>query len=204
MAGVTHLQEFHSDTDMAGQTELKVHKLYIARALPVRLYVTPSYYTIAWPGQIRFSELEAEAIDSLSEVLFASGPRRPLAVPYLREAAKVSFILSGDEPQLLTFKLQDRVQYRHYKQLLAYPGSISFARYDVGEASDTLRRYTFTAENPDFFTKEESELAIQLPKSQLLPSAALRWVASHHNSASKHAGERDYSETLAEIQQLID
>lgn len=141
-----------------------------------RFFVMPTGCTLAWDGVVDFSKIDNMALVDLSSRLSVAKWR--FSSHYLHDATKVALLITGEKDQLLRLTLASIDDYAVYRKALARL-SVTFVRYEVDLGISSLR-YVFTAENPEFSTRHQPELALMLPKDQFWPMTLLNWILDHH------------------------
>jgi len=161
------------------------------------LYLTADNYTLAWDGSLDFEYLDETARYYLYKQLDAT--KTIFSFSLERYTTEASLIVSGE---LKKFQFAHVKQPEEYRQVLADPNQISFARYDF-KLESLPHTYSFTAENPACTPQKDREMAILLPRSLPLTKSTLRWVVGNHVSFRELKLAVDYHYTSALLDKLI-
>lgn len=174
--GIEEFNQKHSDKGNFA-FEVKTRDLWLGY-----LYLDPEYTSFAWPGNIDYSKLEAEALKCLA--LAKSNGAKPMSPDSLRRTVSLqaSFILFEDVEEkgaLNEYQLNDVKQVAEYEQDLQNHGRIGFARWDFNPAYSQLHsEIAFTAENPKY--RDDPELTVALTKPNLWSARLVKWMFEHH------------------------
>jgi hypothetical protein len=165
------------------------------------LYVSPEFYTLAWNSNTDFSLIDKTALYSLPTYLPSKENRWKINEVNLAKVTKVSLIFPGASDELVQYNLSSPADSFKYHLALKEVWKISFIRYDVRSEPPFL--YSFTAENPYFSPTQEGELAIKLPKSQLLTMDLLGWIMDNHTAGGTLENEVDLKTSSEKISTLV-
>ncbi len=165
------------------------------------LYVSPKFYTLAWNSYIDFSFIDKTALYSLPTYLLSKENRWKINEVNLAKATQVSLIFPGVSDELVQYDLSRPTDSFNYHLALKEIWKISFIRYDVRSEPPFL--YSLTAENPYFLSTQEGELAVKLPKTQLLTIDLLEWIIDHHPAGATLKNEVNLKTSSEVLSTLI-
>jgi hypothetical protein len=201
LARVIQLRELQKPSEDGG---FSAYELRLDDELLGFLHLDPGSYAVVWKGTFDFHKVGEAAFDFLS--LQTKAERRRWFGRSSRPDAKafVSFILTGKDPELVEFNLDDPIQQEAYDKTLRDSDRISFARFDFeAHLSQMVLNCTFTAENTDSTGCHGSELAIQLPRPLPLSEESFKWILDRHVSAESLAGNVDLGACVAMLSHVV-
>lgn len=184
------------------QKELQNYKMYniglqneANSPLVGYFYTSPEGTTLAWDGNCPPSQLEA-TFTALSQHI-TQGRAIHIADEQARLGIQVNFLLQ-DEDGCATHEalvLRDKQQFEKYKDILAEPQNVQFARFDV--AQDDIS-FAFTVEYLESHSDGQTELTVQIPHSQRWNDNTIGFVmATHIDTSLQHKPE--FHASLAEV-----
>jgi hypothetical protein len=155
-------------------------------------YVTPSTYSIAWPGTVDFSKLLSQILPELSQIL----RENQNGMDEILSSQGTGALILAESNELLRFSLDSLEEGNRLYDVLSHAfDKVAFARFDSGGAL----KYSFTAANPKYSVAPE--LSVRLPRRDIPSSQLLGWIVDHHVDADEvgaHLSLRALRDSLIE------
>lgn len=151
------------------------------------LYLTSDYFTLAWNGELDFSQLERIVLMQLPKKINL-GVDSYTVSDVDNYIIKASLIVTGDEDdRLVKYCLGEPNQenrHDYHDAISNKHRSISFARYDI-QHKGSSKGFSFSGENYKNIRCKESysEIAVKQPMGQILTNHLLKWMVCTHKSA---------------------
>jgi len=163
------------------------------------LYVGSDVYTIAWDGNIDFSELERIVFQKLPRILGLESLHTSLNGQKPRDTVIASLTFLGDECETQTFNLSKLEERKKYQKLMVDHEALSFVRFDV--TTGTAFPFSVTAENSPNHVRR-CEAALRLPRFVSCTEALFNWILEHHALSQELNRRVNKSSSLESLRQL--